>query len=354
MNVYWSYGSPFTPPQRQNAPAPFSVGDAAIGQYRQDFTNNNKSYAIDGNQQQSGGGTLSSNGADQITLGGITVTGGPRFYNGKIPEYILYTQALSQTETNKVESYLALKYGIRLGGSPSSGPDYIASDGTVFRSDASTTNATVFNVFGIGRDDTSGLHQRVSKSQEPSAILTAATSADFTSSNLDASRTDLDTDLEFVTHAVSTDAALARTAFEVAPNYIAANKTWFIQETGDVAPVQYQVEVSNLALLSYERLYAVVATNMSGTPVIEYIPATVASNLASFEVDWPANTTDNRMLLAVCNTLDAMCILSQNNTDPAAIPSASWWSLLLAVLGVFGALGVFSALGASRGALRSV
>ncbi|MPV86592.1 BspA family leucine-rich repeat surface protein [Ostreibacterium oceani] len=53
------------------------------------------------------------------------------------------------------------------------------------------------------------------------------------------------------------------------------------------------------------------------------------------------------------DTLDATCILPLNNTNPAAIPSASWWSLLLAVLGVFGALGVFSALGASRGALRS-
>jgi hypothetical protein len=41
--------------------------------------------------------------------------GGVHFYNGTIAEIIIYNRVLTEAERQKVESYLAVKYGITLG-----------------------------------------------------------------------------------------------------------------------------------------------------------------------------------------------------------------------------------------------
>jgi hypothetical protein len=78
---------------------------------------------------------------------------------GDIAEIIVYS-ADNSANRNKVESYLALKYGITLGsgGSPI---NYTSSNGTVFW----TGNATYqHNIFGIGADAGSALTQTTSNS----------------------------------------------------------------------------------------------------------------------------------------------------------------------------------------------
>jgi hypothetical protein len=55
--------------------------------------------------------------------------GSNRDFKGKYAEIIGYEDTLSDTERQKVESYLALKYGITL--DQSTAQDYLASDGTV-------------------------------------------------------------------------------------------------------------------------------------------------------------------------------------------------------------------------------
>jgi len=78
---------------------------------------------------------------------------------GDIAEIVVY-KTNNATNRNKVESYLALKYGITLGTTASS-ISYTSSAGTVFW----TGNATYQrNVFGIGTDNASGLTQTKSNS----------------------------------------------------------------------------------------------------------------------------------------------------------------------------------------------
>jgi hypothetical protein len=69
---------------------------------------------------------------------------------------------LSATDRNKIESYLAIKYGITLGLAAESQKSLITSTGTAVW-DISANAGYNFNVAGIGRDDSSDLNQKQSK-----------------------------------------------------------------------------------------------------------------------------------------------------------------------------------------------
>ncbi len=79
-----------------------------------------------------------------------------RSWNGPIAEIITFQNPFSLVQQNIVETYLGIKYGISID------HDYIMADGTTKVWDK-TVNATFHNnVFGIGRSDSQGLHQRQS------------------------------------------------------------------------------------------------------------------------------------------------------------------------------------------------
>uniref|UniRef100_UPI000554B372 beta strand repeat-containing protein n=1 Tax=Chryseobacterium hispalense TaxID=1453492 RepID=UPI000554B372 len=100
--------------------------------------------------------------------------GAANFFTGDIPEVVAYTGKNSASELIRVESYLAIKYGITKTG------DYQNSASTViWANDASYQN----NVAGILRDDVSALHQKISKSVNSGSVLTISTDTDFTSAN---------------------------------------------------------------------------------------------------------------------------------------------------------------------------
>ena len=112
-----------------------------------------------------------------------------RFFDGLIAEIIGYNRDLSASESRRIESYLALKYGITI--EQTTPQDYVASDGTTEIWNKDATHADRFNhdIAGIFRDDLSGLDQRVSKSVNDDAIVTIALDNNFTASNADATRT---------------------------------------------------------------------------------------------------------------------------------------------------------------------
>lgn len=89
--------------------------------------------------------------------------------SGQMAEYLLYGRPLSYAERRKVESYLALKYGITLShdGTPLS---YVSPDGTVYWQ-ASRAGACVRHVAGIGHDSVSGLDQHISGSSAETGVL---------------------------------------------------------------------------------------------------------------------------------------------------------------------------------------
>lgn len=90
--------------------------------------------------------------------------------NARVCEIITYSTRKVDTdltqERNRIQSYLAIKYGITLGVNGTS-QDYVDSDGSVIWDvDNGTPSESVFNydIAGIGRDDASDLYQKQSRS----------------------------------------------------------------------------------------------------------------------------------------------------------------------------------------------
>ena len=85
-----------------------------------------------------------------------------RIFNGKVAEVVVHKSALTATNANRVESYLALKYGITLRQTPAA-KNYVDSGAAVIWD--ATANVTYRNnIAGIGRDDVSALQQKQSRS----------------------------------------------------------------------------------------------------------------------------------------------------------------------------------------------
>ena len=82
-------------------------------------------------------------------------------WQGNIAEVIMFSTALTDAERNRVESYLALKYGFTLGNTTAP-ISYIASDGLTTYWTGSTTWQN--DVFGIGTDAGTGFQQTQSNS----------------------------------------------------------------------------------------------------------------------------------------------------------------------------------------------
>lgn len=90
-------------------------------------------------------------------------------YSGNFPEFISFPFELTANQKNRVESYLALKYGITLESSKS----YRNSKNVIFWT--SRNNSRFGNrIFGIGRDNISGLNQLQSHSEHLPGYLVAA------------------------------------------------------------------------------------------------------------------------------------------------------------------------------------
>ena len=96
-----------------------------------------------------------------------------RDFSGYIPEIILYDRVLNPAERRRVESYLAIKYGISL--SQVFPTSYFNSQGDIIWN-ATRENRFNQNIAAIGRDDGSGLLQKTSSSSSEQSFLTMSLS----------------------------------------------------------------------------------------------------------------------------------------------------------------------------------
>src|SRR5690606_16142758 len=91
------------------------------------------------------------------------------YFYGNFPEFISFPFELSANQKNRVESYLALKYGITLYNKSS----YKNSRNVVFWNSKNNQLFPNF-IFGIGKDDISGLNQLQSESVHEKDYLIAS------------------------------------------------------------------------------------------------------------------------------------------------------------------------------------
>jgi hypothetical protein len=121
--------------------------------------------------------TLMGVGSDLSDAGALSES-----FNGNISELIIYKTGTPSSQggnldpvlISKIETYLAVKYGVTLFN------NFIASDGTIIYNVADGFGN---RVFGIARDDVQSLNQKVSNSIHDGAILTLGAANTLSSSN---------------------------------------------------------------------------------------------------------------------------------------------------------------------------
>lgn len=148
-----------------------------------------------------------------------------KYFSGNFPEYISYPFELTANQKNRVESYLALKYGITLDSETS----YKNSKNVVFWN---KENNQIFRhrIFGIGRDDISGLNQLQTESVHFKDYLIASVK-DLVTSNPEKQALVSIQNNEFIVF--GDDGSFDGLE---APNYLGVSKLkrkWLSQNTGD-------------------------------------------------------------------------------------------------------------------------
>ena len=112
-------------------------------------------------------------------IAGINLGGNPGVlsnepFDGRFGEVITYNTSLSDADIQKIESYLAVKYGITLNPAGLDATDgYVSSAGTTIYSRGLTFNVYWNNIIGLGRDANSGLLQKQSHTYDDSVRLYA-------------------------------------------------------------------------------------------------------------------------------------------------------------------------------------
>ncbi len=167
--------------------------------------------------------------------GGVELgdTESSQYWHGSIAEVIGYGGTLSSTDRDKVESYLAIKYGVTLG------HDYFASDGTVIRSLGGTYD---YHIAGIGRDDASGLNQKQTQSTAAGSVVAIALGS-YATDNVSNSNA-FDGDIDFFTWADDNAGTDIVTAFSGADANLRMGRVWKIKEVNGVGTVEVRIPTS--------------------------------------------------------------------------------------------------------------
>ncbi|RIA08508.1 putative secreted protein (Por secretion system target) [Flavobacteriaceae bacterium MAR_2010_72] len=102
--------------------------------------------------------------------------------NGRVAEIFTFAERVPAAGRQKIESYLAIKYGITLGASTEAQKDYVNSFGTKVW-DIAANSGYNYHVAGIGRDSISDLNQKQSKTLNVTNEVTIGLDGIFTTNN---------------------------------------------------------------------------------------------------------------------------------------------------------------------------
>lgn len=193
------------------------------------------------------------------------------FYDGKIGELISYSTRPSDAENDRIESYLAIKYGITL--DQTTGRDYVRGDGTTTWS--ATTNATYNNdIAGIGRDDLSCLEQKQSRSQNANSIVTMGLGGIEVSNN--ANTNSFADDGDFLIWGNDGDFADQANANTVdVPGVVTERmeRIWKVQDTGNTGATTIQFDITGLGYSTNLSDFNLIVSNSSTMASGTIIPA---------------------------------------------------------------------------------
>jgi len=208
-------------------------------------------------------------------------------FSGDIAETIVFSQSLDENERTRVESYLAIKYGVTrvVSGLSQAAEDYLAADGGVIW-DIDAQGTTYHNdIFGIGRDDLSCLEQIKSKSENADALVTFDNNGSFGSN-------------DSWLLSGNDNAAIEATGNTEKPASIKSrlNREWRVQETGTVGTIRLSYDLSTVTgptgigtnNLNQTRLMVDDDGNFGngGTTLISPVAIDGTNDIVTFEVDF--------------------------------------------------------------------
>lgn len=151
---------------------PVSVTSAVNGSFVaiDYFRNVGTSYGIyiNGRLDVTSGGDSESITGPQLRIGRHTSTANGGL-DGDLAEVILYNANLTAASRTRIESYLAIKYGITL--DQTTATNYVNSSGTIVYPAVTSHDLYDNDIAGIARDDNSALNQPASQSQNTLSIV---------------------------------------------------------------------------------------------------------------------------------------------------------------------------------------
>jgi len=169
------------------------------------------------------------------------------FANMDLSEIIIYPSAISNEDRVKVQSYLGLKYGISLGNNIDP-VDYVSSSNQFIWN---SSNIYKYDIFGIGRDDLSGLNQIRSSSANTSRG--DGTGISGKASVTVAAVSPLDNN-EFLVighdNGALTEVATNLPASELRLKSKRLSRQWKVKHTGNVGKLNLYMDISGLCLTS--------------------------------------------------------------------------------------------------------
>ncbi|MBI9040834.1 LamG-like jellyroll fold domain-containing protein [Lutibacter sp.] len=211
-------------------------------------------------------------------------------FDGRIAEVITYSVRKNDvTERKKIESYLAIKYGITLGVNGTS-KNYVDSNGNVIWD--TTANAGFnYDIAGIGRDDNSSLNQKQSKSVNTGSLITIGLGevVSTNSQNVSNNKLSFTTDRDFLVWGnnngnfnTASEASRSISLSGVTTTFTPVSRKWKIMESkNDVPEVVVSIPTaslaSNIPLIANEEYMLVVSDNASfgNANIIDVVPFTV-------------------------------------------------------------------------------
>ncbi|MDT7831567.1 PA14 domain-containing protein [Flavobacteriaceae bacterium S356] len=225
-----------------------------------------------------------------------------RYLDGSIAEVMLFSDAHSDAERQRIESYLAVKYGFTLDPTDASGSiiegDYFLGDGTTKVWDYTSNSAYHNNVAGIGRDDVMALNQKQSSSVESGTLITMGLTAIETSNALNSST--FVTNKDFLIWGNNDGSVLVgdvtSSTLICAPETTMA-RTWKVIENGAVGTVEVGVVQATIdaALVTANTIKVFkVADDASFTTNVEYIPLSTTQTIngvVNYVFDYDFNGT---------------------------------------------------------------
>lgn len=216
-----------------------------------------------------------------------------RGFIGHLGETIIYGSGnLTAEERRRVDSYMAIKYGITL--------ERAATDHYLASTASSTsivwngaTNATYNNnIFGMARADIGAFEQKVSKSVNAGTILTIAKDNDFVSPNDDASRTGLPEDEGYLllgdNNITTTTAAPAPAIGNCGEDlgngleFRMIPRKWMVQRTNDIGTTYLQANLAAYAGSINSEIVMLVADDANFTQNVKAITGTNDGNVWTF------------------------------------------------------------------------